>query len=177
MPDDTFVMPVIVPETLNQIIMEIKGSDGHSYNVTGSGQGNLNTVLGALGTASFLGLNGGNILGRNGMCYPTCVDQVPVFAPQFSLVSVTQVSTGVYMATIQVQGIISYVPCNGGCGCTKTQPVSQTFTIPIASATAPTVTIAAGGTVNNVSASACQTCSRSFVSETPIAVTVSTAAA
>lgn len=47
--------------------MEIKGSDGHSYSVTGSGQGNLNSVLGALGTASFLGLNGGNILGRGGM--------------------------------------------------------------------------------------------------------------
>lgn len=111
------------------------------------------------------------------LCYPTCVDQVPVFAPQFSLVSVSQVSTGVYMATIQVQGIISYIPCNGGCGCTKTQPVSQTFTIPIASATAPTVKIDSGSTVNSVSASACQTCSRAFVSETPLAVTVSTAAA
>lgn len=49
--------------------MQIKGMDGQSYNVTGQGQGNLNTVLGALGTASFLGFNGGNILGgwgRNG---------------------------------------------------------------------------------------------------------------
>lgn len=37
--------------------------NGKNYNVTGQGQGNLNTVLGALGTASFLGLNGGNFLG------------------------------------------------------------------------------------------------------------------
>ena len=109
------------------------------------------------------------------LCYPTCVDTVPVFAPQFSLVSVTEVSTGLYMATIQVQGIISYVPCNGGCGCTKTQPLSQQFTIPIASATAPTVTIAARTTTNNVAGAACQTCSRNFVSETGLAVTVATA--
>lgn len=89
MPDDTFVMPVIVPETLNQIIMEIKGSDGHSYNVTGSGQGNLNTVLGALGTASFLGLNGGNILGRNGMGYNDgcgCSENTPVNRYELNLV-------------------------------------------------------------------------------------------
>lgn len=109
------------------------------------------------------------------LCYPTCVDTVPVFTPQFSLVSVTEVSTGLYMATIQVQGIISYVPCNGGCGCTKTQPLSQQFTIPIASATAPTVTIAAGTTTNSVAGAACQTCSRAFVSETGLAVTVATA--
>lgn len=31
--------------------------NGKNYNVTGQGQGNLNTVLGALGTASFLGFN------------------------------------------------------------------------------------------------------------------------
>jgi hypothetical protein len=43
--------------------MRVKGADGHDYNVTGEGQGALNTVLGSLGTASFLGLNAGNILG------------------------------------------------------------------------------------------------------------------
>lgn len=52
--------------------MQIKTMDGQSVNVTGQGQGNLNSVLGALGTASFLGLNGGNILGgwgnNNGCC-------------------------------------------------------------------------------------------------------------
>lgn len=44
--------------------------NGKNYNVTGQGQGNLNTVLGALGTASFLGLNGGNFPGgwNNGNC-------------------------------------------------------------------------------------------------------------
>lgn len=46
--------------------MTIKGMDGQSYNVTGQGQGNTNTVLGALGAASFLGLNAGNVLGGCG---------------------------------------------------------------------------------------------------------------
>lgn len=43
--------------------MRVKGMDGQEYHVTGQGQGNLNSVLGGLGTASFLGLNAGNILG------------------------------------------------------------------------------------------------------------------
>ena len=104
------------------------------------------------------------------LCYATCADTTPVFAPQFSLVGVAQVGTGQYVATIRVQGIISYVPCKGGC-CTKQQPLSQEFT-PIASATAPTVTIAQGTSVNAVAATACKPCSRTFVSETPLTITV-----
>ena len=106
------------------------------------------------------------------LCYPTCVDTTPVFLPQYSLVSSTLVSTGLYSVTINVQGVISYVPCNGGCGCTKTQPLNQDFTILIESATVPTITIAQGTTSNAVSATACQPCSRTFVSETPLTVTV-----
>ena len=111
------------------------------------------------------------------LCFPTCADNIPVFNPQFSLKSLSQVGTGRYVATIHVEGIISYVPCNGGCGCTKQQPLSQDFTIPIQSASAPTVTIEQGAAMNAVAASACQPCSRTFVSETPITVTVATAAA
>ena len=106
------------------------------------------------------------------LCYPTCVQQTPVFNPRFSLVSVSQVGTGQYMATLHVEGIISYVPCNGGCACTKQQPLSQDFTIPIYSATAPTVTIAQGASVNTMAVTGCQNCGRNFVSETPITVTV-----
>ena len=46
--------------------MIIRNADGHDSHVTSQGQGSLNTVLGALGTASFLGLNGNNILGGLG---------------------------------------------------------------------------------------------------------------
>lgn len=71
--------------------MEIRSSDGHSYSVTGSGQGNLNTVLGALGTASFFGFNGGNILGRNGMGYGYdgcgCSENTPVNRYELNLVT------------------------------------------------------------------------------------------
>jgi hypothetical protein len=106
------------------------------------------------------------------LCYPTCADTVPVFLPQYSLVSTSLVSTGLYSVTINVQGTINYVPCNGGCGCTKAQPLNQDFTILVASATVPTITIAQGSTANAVSATACQPCSRTFVSETPVTVTV-----
>ena len=106
------------------------------------------------------------------LCYPTCAETTPVFLPQYSLVNSNLVSTGLYSVTINVQGVISYVPCNGGCGCTKTQPLNQDFTILIESATVPTITIAQGTTSNAVSATACQPCSRTFVSETPLTVTV-----
>ncbi len=106
------------------------------------------------------------------LCFPTCVEQTPVFNPRFSLKGLAQVAPGQYVATIHAEGIISYVQCHGGCGCTKQQPLSQDFTVPIASATAPTVTIAQGASVNTVAASGCQDCSRSFVSETPLTITV-----
>ena len=44
--------------------MRIKTSEGE-FNVTSQGQGTLNTVLGAVGTASAL-MNGGNLLGLGG---------------------------------------------------------------------------------------------------------------
>ena len=105
------------------------------------------------------------------LCNKTCADNTPVFVPQFSLVGVSAVGTNQYVATVRVQGIISYTPCDGSC-CTKQQPLSQEFTIPIASATAPTVTIAQGASVNAVAASDCKPCSRTFVSETPLTITV-----
>lgn len=46
--------------------MRVKGADGQDYHVTGSGQGNYNTVGASAGIASFLGLNAGNILGGLG---------------------------------------------------------------------------------------------------------------
>ena len=108
------------------------------------------------------------------LCTPTCVGSTPVFDPKFSLKSVAQVGADQYMATIHVEGIIAYVPCNGGCNCTKQQPLSQDFTIPIQASSAPTVTIEAGAATNAVAAAPCQVRSRAFVSETPLAITVAT---
>lgn len=106
------------------------------------------------------------------LCFLTCAEDTPVFAPAFSLKSVSQIGTNLYMATIHVEGIISYIPCNGGCNCTRQQPLSQDFTIPITSTTAPTVTITQGAAVNAITAAGCSRCSRTFVSETPLVVTV-----
>ncbi|MBO7280554.1 MAG: hypothetical protein J6V00_05245 [Bacteroidaceae bacterium] len=46
--------------------MKVKGSDGYEHSVTSQGQGALNSVLGGLGTASFFGVNAGNLLGGIG---------------------------------------------------------------------------------------------------------------
>ena len=58
--------------------MQIKGMDGQTYNVTGQGQGNLNTVLGAFGTLGALN-NGNGILGGlfGGNSYG-CSENTPV---------------------------------------------------------------------------------------------------
>jgi len=44
--------------------MQIKGSDGQCYHVTGQNQGNFNTVGAAAGIASLLGIDLGSILGN-----------------------------------------------------------------------------------------------------------------
>lgn len=110
------------------------------------------------------------------LCKKTCIGQTPVFTPQFSLIGYEAVGVGQYVATIHVEGIIGYTPCETNGCCDKTQVLSQNFTIPFASATAPTaVTITSGVTANAIAAAPCQTCSRDFVSETPITLTVTTA--
>lgn len=107
------------------------------------------------------------------LCCKSCVDSQPSFTPTFSVKSISLVGTGQYVATIHVEGLISYIPCDGNECCTKTQLISQDFTLPFASAAAPTaVTIAAGVAVNAISGGACQRCSRNFVSDTPITLTV-----
>ncbi len=107
------------------------------------------------------------------LCYPTCVENVPVFNPRFSVKSVAQVAPTQYVATLHVEGIVSYVQCHGGCNCTKQQPVSQDFTIPISKVgTAPVLTLTQGASVNAVAAVGCASCSRNFISETPLTITV-----
>lgn len=107
------------------------------------------------------------------LCKKVCVNSVPVFAPVFSFKSLANVGTSQYVVTIHVEGSVSYNPCHG-CGCTaEVEVISQDFTVPVFSATAPTsVTIAAGTSVNAIAVDGCETCSNNFVSETPITITV-----
>ena len=107
------------------------------------------------------------------LCKRVCVNEVPVFAPVFSVVSTTLVATGQYVVTIHVEGSVTYNPCHG-CGCAaEVEIVSQNFTIPLASATAPTsVTIASGVSVNSIVVDGCENCSSNFKSETPLTITV-----
>lgn len=106
------------------------------------------------------------------LCFSCCADTTPVFQPQYSVKSIAPAGTGLYAVTLHVEGIISYVPCNGGCCCTKQQPLSQDIPVVISSATVPTVTLAQGASINALSATPCQPCSRTFVSDTPITLTV-----
>ena len=107
------------------------------------------------------------------LCHKSCVESMPSFNPSLRVKSVSNVGTGQYMATIHVEGVIAYTPCDGNVCCTKTQLVSQDFTIPFASATAPaTVTVTAGTPVNAVAGAMCQKCSRNFVNETPLTLTI-----
>lgn len=105
--------------------------------------------------------------------HKSCVDSRPTFAPIFSLESMSEVGTGQYVATIHVEGLVGYIPCSSNECCTKTQQISQDFTVPFASATAPTsVTVTSGTPVNAIVGGVRQSCSRQFVSEVPLTLTV-----
>lgn len=107
------------------------------------------------------------------LCAKVCKETVPVFMPEFTVLSVTNVGGTQYMATVQVQGAINYAKCGCGCCGTMSQPINATFSIPFTSATAPTsVTITKGNTVNSVATSGCESCSRAFVSDSFVTLTV-----
>ena len=106
------------------------------------------------------------------LCFSCCADSTPVFDPRYSVKSVSQVGTNLYAATIHVEGIISYVPCGGGCCMCKQQPLSQDFEVYVSSETAPTITLAEGASSNSLAVTPCQSCSRTFVSATPLTLTV-----
>jgi len=107
------------------------------------------------------------------LCRKTCVFETPIFNPVFTVASVANPSGTQYLATIHVEGVISYVPCNCGSCNTKSQNLSQDFVIPFTSATAPTaVTLTPGTTINSIDQIACCNCSNTFVSDTPLLLNI-----
>lgn len=109
------------------------------------------------------------------LCTPACVDETPVFEPKFSVKSIANVGTSQYIVVIHVEGVISYIPCNCGACCTRSQVVSQDFTIPVFSATAiNAVTVNAGAAHNGIARIACCDCSRTFVSDVPVTLSIAT---
>jgi hypothetical protein len=112
------------------------------------------------------------------LCKNSCSEATPDFKPVFALVSYSNVGKGQYMATVSCSGVICYIPCGGGACCTKSQLVSQLFTIPFYSEDAPeSVILTQGVSVNAISVKGCQSCGNVFVSETPLSLDVVTAAA
>lgn len=109
------------------------------------------------------------------LCFASCADNTPVFDPRFSVRGVSQVGTNLYAVDIHVEGQISYVACGGGCGCCKQQPLSDDFYVYVQATSFPTVTLTEGASINRLSVAGCQTCGRTFVSDTPLTLTVTTA--
>lgn len=112
------------------------------------------------------------------LCTPACVDETPVFAPKFSIKSIANVGTSQYIVVAHVEGVVSYIPCNCGSCCTRSQVISQDFTIPVFSATAISAVTATVGTAQNgIARISCCDCSRTFVSDCPLTLTITTATA
>lgn len=109
------------------------------------------------------------------LCQCACVDEKPVFAPQFSVLSIENVGTSQYLINIHVEGVVNYIPCGCSSCATRSQIISQDFAIPVFSATAITgATITAGAPQNLIVKYACANCSKTFVSDTPITLTLIT---
>ena len=107
------------------------------------------------------------------LCTPACVDETPVFAPIFTVKSIANVGTSQYLVVLHVEGVINYVPCNCGSCCTRSQVVSQDFTIPVFSATPiGSVTPSIGAVQNGIARIACCSCSKPFVSDVPLTLTI-----
>lgn len=110
------------------------------------------------------------------LCQTACVDETPVFSPTFKLVGVENVGTNHYKASIHVEGVVNYIPCGCSSCFTRSQNISQDFAISFRSTAAPTsVTITAGDSTNAIAKSPCCNCSKTFVSDTPLSVTIATA--
>lgn len=106
------------------------------------------------------------------LCQCACQDERPVFAPSFSVSSIENVGTNQYLVYMHVEGVVSYVPCGCGTCCTRSQLISQDFTVPVYSTTEITgVTVTVGASSNSIVRVACKECSRTFVSDTPITLT------
>lgn len=110
------------------------------------------------------------------LCAPACVDETPVFVPQFSVKSIANVGASQYIIVMHVEGVVNFVPCNCGTCCTRSQVISQDFTIPVFSATAVnSVNVTVGTVQNGIARISCCNCSKTFVSDCPVTLTIATA--
>lgn len=107
------------------------------------------------------------------LCTPACGDETPVFTPTFSVKSIAKVGVSQYLVVLHVEGVINYISCNCGTCCTRSQVVSQDFTIPVFSATdINSVTPTIGVIQNGIAKIACCSCSKTFVSDVPLTLTI-----
>lgn len=107
------------------------------------------------------------------LCHKTCADATPVFTPVFSFVSTQNVGTNQYLLNLHVEGVVHYTPCGGNACQVKAETISEDFSLPYYATAAPTtVTVEAGATENAVTTEPCRECSDTFVSKTPLTITI-----
>ena len=110
------------------------------------------------------------------LCQCACADDKPVFDPKFTVLSIENVGTNQYLINFGVEGVVNYIPCGCGSCNTRQQIISQEFALPVYStATITGVTVIKGTSQNYIARSSCANCSRTFVSDTPISLTFTTA--
>ncbi len=109
------------------------------------------------------------------LCTPACIDETPVFNPKFSVKNIARVGTSQYLIVMHVEGVINYIPCNCGSCCTRSQVISQDFTVPVFSTTAiNAVTAEVGAAQNGIARISCCDCSKTFVSDVPLTLNITT---
>ena len=102
-----------------------------------------------------------------------CVASAPVFDPKFSVLGFREISTGQWIVTVHVEGVIAYVPYGQKPCSAVPQPLSQDFYLPIFSATPITnVEINYGNAFKAMIRNECMPCSRTFQCNVPLRVTV-----
>lgn len=128
-------------------------------------------AVGATATAPYYDVN---ITQR--LCTSACVEETPVFSPKFTVKGISNVGPSQYLLLVHLEGVINYVPCNSSSCCTRSQVVSQDFTIPVFSTTAiSAVTVSTGNVQNGIAKVACCSCSNTFVSDVPLTLTLTMA--
>lgn len=130
-------------------------------------------ALGATTTAPYYDINI-----TQHLCAPACVDETPVFLPKFTIKSIANVGLSQYIIVVHIEGVVNYIPCNCGSCCTRSQVISQDFTIPVYSAnTITAVAVTMGTAQNGIARISCCDCSRTFVSDCPLTLAITTTTA
>lgn len=117
-----------------------------------------------------------NMRVRQQLCQSSCVDEQPSFRPSVLVKSIENVGISQYEITCHVEGTIHYIPCGCNSCATRAQLISQDVVIPVFSTVAITTAAVVVGVPNNyIEKDACCNCSKAFVCDVPLTLSILTA--